>query len=54
MLTEAEIDRYAADGYLPGRPLLTAEETAVLPRRLRGRLRPDAGGTARASNPPTG
>ncbi len=28
MLTTAEIDRYAIDGYLPGRPLLTAEETA--------------------------
>jgi non-heme Fe2+,alpha-ketoglutarate-dependent halogenase len=27
MLTAAEIERYAADGYLPGRPLLTAEET---------------------------
>jgi ectoine hydroxylase-related dioxygenase (phytanoyl-CoA dioxygenase family) len=29
MLTETEITRYTADGYLPGRPLLTAEETAV-------------------------
>lgn len=28
MLTTAEIDRYATDGYLPGRPLLTAAETA--------------------------
>ncbi len=28
MLTTAEIDRYAIDGYLPGHPLLTAEETA--------------------------
>ena len=29
MLTATEIERYAADGYLPGRPLLTAEETAL-------------------------
>jgi non-heme Fe2+,alpha-ketoglutarate-dependent halogenase len=29
MLTAAEIERYAADGYLPGRPLLTAHETAL-------------------------
>lgn len=28
MLATAEIDRYATDGYLPGRPLLTAAETA--------------------------
>ena len=28
MLTAAEIERYATDGYLPGRPLLTAAETA--------------------------
>src|SRR5271166_4917031 len=29
MLTTAEIERYATDGYLPGRPLLTAAETAL-------------------------
>jgi non-heme Fe2+,alpha-ketoglutarate-dependent halogenase len=28
MLTAAEVERYAAEGYLPGRPLLGAEETA--------------------------
>ena len=28
MLTAIEIERYATNGYLPGRPLLTAEETA--------------------------
>lgn len=28
MLTTAEIDHYAVDGYLPGRPLLTPGETA--------------------------
>ncbi len=28
MLSTADITRYAADGYLPGRPLLTAEEIA--------------------------
>lgn len=28
MLNATEIERYAIDGYLPGRPLLTAEETA--------------------------
>ena len=28
MLTATEIDRYATDGYLPGRPLLTPDETA--------------------------
>jgi non-heme Fe2+,alpha-ketoglutarate-dependent halogenase len=29
MLTATEIERYATDGYLPGRPLLTPEETAL-------------------------
>jgi ectoine hydroxylase-related dioxygenase (phytanoyl-CoA dioxygenase family) len=29
MLTATEIERYATDGYLPGRPLLTPEETEL-------------------------
>ena len=47
MLNTAEITRYATDGYLPGRPLLTAEETAYYRAGCERVLRP-----AREGRPP--